>query len=324
MSDDREYLTEEEARHLWQRAAQLQAEAAARAEALGGGQEGDEESAETPAEAPGPSDGYPLTHVRAAALEAGIGPEFVDAALSEARAERLVPVDAAAKHPFARWILGHPDPTVTVHRLIRAAPRRVLDAMEAILPNDPFHLTLVDRRSDPLAGGVLTFEIQSQGMGAIGRGGFAADLRIKSDISKIHVTLTPTAGGSATALTVSGPVADAWPVSAGISMVLTAVGAGLGAAAGYAGVALLIPTLLTIGVITIVLAGLGGTAAGLTLSRAIDRYGQSKDHHALNTLASAVAAEAEGGWFAPSDLHAPESEGGASSQVAPPLEGDGH
>ncbi len=62
---DPEVLSEEEAARLWERAAQLQAEAAGRIEAP------------EVTDAAMASPGYALAHVRSAALEAGIASEFV-------------------------------------------------------------------------------------------------------------------------------------------------------------------------------------------------------------------------------------------------------
>ena len=79
-SPDPDTLSKEEADRVWGRAAQLQADAA-----------GDLQKASTvEADDQGtPSQGYALAHVRAAALEAGIADEFVEAALGNVRAERL-------------------------------------------------------------------------------------------------------------------------------------------------------------------------------------------------------------------------------------------
>lgn len=296
VSDDREYVTEQEARRLWQRAAQLQAEAAARAEALASGSDEHEGSPGATRAADPASDGYALTHVRNAALEAGIGPEFVDAAIADLRSERLVPAAGAEEHPLAWRILGKPDPTITIRRRVHAAPRGLLDAMEAILPHDPFNLTLLDRRGDPLKGGVLTFEIQSQGIAAIGRGGFAADLQMASDLTRIHIALVPAPDGASAELVVRGPVSAGWRVGAGLAAVLVAVGGGLCGSAAV-GLSTLLGPVAILAVVASVLACVAGGSAGLALSRAVYRYGQRKDEHALDTLASAVAAQAEGGWF---------------------------
>ena len=88
MESNPEFLNEEEAAQLWQRAAQLQAEAARRAEKAESDRAETEASGETADVAP--PEGYALTHVRSAALEVGIANEFVDAALADLRAGRAL------------------------------------------------------------------------------------------------------------------------------------------------------------------------------------------------------------------------------------------
>ncbi|MCG6958064.1 MAG: hypothetical protein LJF04_18905 [Gemmatimonadetes bacterium] len=120
MTEEREYLTEAEALRLWERAAQLQAEEARRSEALAISEtEGD-----LPGDASSRSDGYALTHVRTAALEAGIGEEFVEAALAEVHADRATRLAPPGKRRFSRWLLGNPSEALTVRRTIRASPHR--------------------------------------------------------------------------------------------------------------------------------------------------------------------------------------------------------
>ena len=104
MPRDPEFLNEEEAARLWQRAAQLQAEAAQKAEALA--EESESEKADVD-----PSEGYALTHVRSAALEVGIGGEFVDAALADLRAERAL-LEGKRGWRLARRILHHSPDTI--------------------------------------------------------------------------------------------------------------------------------------------------------------------------------------------------------------------
>ena len=107
MDSDPTFLSEEEAARLWQRAAQLQAEAARKAEELAQAADGAHESAPENKDVDAPG-GYALTHVRSAALEVGIGSEFMDAALADLRAEGALPEEAApdpmapprrARHP---------------------------------------------------------------------------------------------------------------------------------------------------------------------------------------------------------------------------------
>ena len=74
---DPDILSEEEAARLWERAAQLQAESTGETETP----DVQDARIHTP--------GYALTHVRSAALEAGIDSEYVETALAELRADRF-------------------------------------------------------------------------------------------------------------------------------------------------------------------------------------------------------------------------------------------
>ena len=192
---DPEFLNEEEAARLWQRAAQLQAESARRAEALAEEPQREQANVAPPA-------GYALSHVRSAASEVGIADEFVDAALADLRAERELPQGKRGR-TLAQWFLGDPPDTLTVRRVIEASAQDVLSAMEAIFPHEPYRLTLSDQRGDPLKGGVLVFDIQGsghrpwgwavQGVGAIFPEGLALEAKY-GGIKQVFVSLRLQAG----------------------------------------------------------------------------------------------------------------------------------
>ena len=119
MESDPEFLNEEEAAQLWQRAAQLQAEAARRAEKAES-ERAETEAAEGETADVAPPEGYALTHVRSAALEVGIANEFVDAALADLRAERALSQEKRGWR-LARWFLKDPPENQTARRVIEAA-----------------------------------------------------------------------------------------------------------------------------------------------------------------------------------------------------------
>ncbi|MDH5590884.1 MAG: hypothetical protein OEZ37_12620, partial [Gemmatimonadota bacterium] len=243
MTRDPAHLTEEEANRLWQRAAQLQAEAARRSEALAiteGTAELDEEMRT------GVPDGYALEHVRAAALEAGIGGTYVEEALADLLADRVATPRLRRSQRIARRMLGDPPPTVTARRVIRADAGEVLRAMEAVLPAAPYHLVLRDRHGDPAQGGAMVFDIPDAGFAGAGKGGFAGHASF-ADLRQVYVNLREVDAGTCE-LTVRGPVAWAYPLNAGFSLVFTGMGTGLGLAAG-SGVAALV--------------GAGGAALGI-------------------------------------------------------------
>lgn len=295
MSDPNETLTEDEARRLWQKAAQLQAEAARRAEALSAGSDaadgGDEEASSR-------ADGYALAHVRAAALEAGIGPEYVDAALADVRAERALSGGREApKRLVARWIMGSPPGEVTARRVVRASPTEVLSAMEETLPGEPYTLLLRERIGDPAAGGTLVFDIQGVGFTTYTPGSnFKGDATF-ADLRQVLVTLVPLPGEPPrTEVTVRSPVAWAVGINAALSGGLSVAGGVLGLGAGVAAATGLL-ALGPVGAgILAAVGGGGGWAASLAGFRKLHRYGLDRGTRALEGLLAAVSAKAEGGW----------------------------
>lgn len=294
MSLDPDTLSEKEALRLWQRAAQLQADAARRAEARAAGEEEGEPGTAVARRDP---DGYALAHVRAAALEAGISEEFVDAALAELRADRAAAGAAGTPHrPVSRWLLGGPEEAVVAHREIHATPEAVLSAMEEILPREPFHLTLRDRLGDPARGGILVFDIRGAGVSGISQPGFVGDASF-GDVRQVLASLTVHPGDPPrTTLTVSGPVAWAWRMNAAVSALFGTVGGGLGLGAGVA-LAALASFLGPLGAGAVVaVTGGAGAWGGLSGFRALYRYGFGRGSAALEALLAAVAARAQGGW----------------------------
>ncbi|MDP2957251.1 MAG: hypothetical protein Q8N53_12580 [Longimicrobiales bacterium] len=299
MTDDRETLSEAEALRLWQKAAELQAEAARRAEARAAGEADGEPGGDAPRRE---ADGYALVHVRAAAQEAGIGEEFVEAALAEIRSHRAVAAASGTpRRGLSRWVLGNPAEAVVARRDIRATPAAILAAMEEILPYEPYRLTLHDRQGDPARGGVLVFDIQGAGFTSTDKG-FTGEASF-SDLRQVLATLSARPGDpSFTTVTVSAPVAWAWRINAGLASLFTLLGGGLGLAAGMglgAGVLVLGPlgaALLT------GMAGAGAGVGALGGYRALYRYGLARGQSALEALLATVAAKAEGGWgIAPRD-----------------------
>ncbi len=146
MESDPNFLSEEEATRLWQRAAQLQAEAARGTERTES-EKSESELAESETEAGASPEGYALAQVRAAALEVGITAEFLNAALVDLHAERALP-DGSKQWRLTRWYFKDPPDHVTARRVIHASVPDVLSAMEALFPTDPYRLTLTDRRSN--------------------------------------------------------------------------------------------------------------------------------------------------------------------------------
>jgi len=292
MTEEKEFLTEAEARRLWERAAKLQAEEARRAEARAAS----DVEGELLGDAPSRPDGYALTHVRTAALEAGIGEQFVEAALAEVHADRATRLASPGKRRFSRWLLGNPTEALTARRVIRASPGEILQAMEHILPEEPYALTLRERLGDPESGGTLVFDIQGVGFTSHHTPGFKGDASF-ADMRQVYVTLASLPGASPrTEVTLRSPVAWAFRVNAGLSGGLSILAGGitllLSGAVG-SGLAFLGP----VGFALLVAAGgAAGGVGALTGMRAVYRYGLTRGTRALDTLLATVAAKAEGGW----------------------------
>ena len=161
-------LSEQEANAVWRRAAQLQAEAAARLEsmtreraALGPAGQAGQSSRVAAGDEP---TGFNLTAVQAAAEEAGISRQFVQIAMAELQADRgagrgLVSRGAEASR-MVRAFLGRHPRAITVSRIFNYSPKRVLAAMGAALQHPPAGLKLRETiGGHALHGGVLVFDI---------------------------------------------------------------------------------------------------------------------------------------------------------------------
>lgn len=159
-------LPTEQAHAVWQRAAQLQAEAATRVETLVRRDVGAER---TPLQAgaandPLPTSGLRVQDVAAAAVEAGISQQYVALALAELerapealqRANEVSP----RKQRLATRLFGTVERNVSVTRTFRAPPREALAAIGRTLQAHPFSLSLRDTLGGhPLDGGVLVFTL---------------------------------------------------------------------------------------------------------------------------------------------------------------------
>lgn len=159
-------LDSEHAMAVWRRAAELQAEAAARLEQrVRSNDTRALVAADSNAGAGGgavPTDAYRLRDVEAAAVEAGISQRYVALALDEIRAQGQGMVQPAEVSPFterlARRFLGTNQRTLSVSRVFRSPARAVLPALGRSLQASPWILSLKDTLGGhPLDGGVLVF-----------------------------------------------------------------------------------------------------------------------------------------------------------------------
>jgi len=169
-------LSSDEAMMVWRRSAELQAEAAARLESkmrtvtetrsMVALRESAPSDGAQPllAEADVPTDAYQLRDVEAAAAEAGISQKYVALALAELKSQpdalqRAQPT-SEFKERLATRLLGTSQRTLSVSRVIRRAPREVLQAVGRTLQTASFSLALRDTLGGhPLDGGVLVFKL---------------------------------------------------------------------------------------------------------------------------------------------------------------------
>jgi hypothetical protein len=145
-------LTEEEAQQIWRRAAEMQAVAAERAE--------QRRRAITAGTALA-LDGLAVADVLHAAVEAGIGEEFVEAAIAEMQNEGdLRPRPGSLMAKAADKLLDDPPYVLTATQEMHGSPEATFEAMQRVFPNAPFHLLLRDTRGAELfVDGVLVFEV---------------------------------------------------------------------------------------------------------------------------------------------------------------------
>lgn len=184
-------IPDERARQALRRAAELQAEAVSRLQ----------KSPHTPLslESGTSGDGFRRGDVEAAAVEAGIAPEYIRQALVEQEAlgehaEELAPWVEG----MGRRVLGSEVRTLQVSRVMDADPPRVLEAMRRIFPAHPYSLTLEDSiGGPPLEGGVLVFQVPRPLLtAATGYTPFSYATRTV-DLLQLHATLRAVPGAGA-------------------------------------------------------------------------------------------------------------------------------
>lgn len=165
-------ISSDDAMAVWRRAAELQAEAAARLEArIRSTQDTRSLVAASPASAdavdsgqPVPTDAYRVRDVEAAAAEAGISQRYVALAMAELQA---APNAMMMVQPVPAWkdrlhtrVFGTEQRSLSVSRVYRHPPRVVLQALGRTLQAAPWSLALRETLGGhPLDGGVLVFDL---------------------------------------------------------------------------------------------------------------------------------------------------------------------
>jgi len=149
-------LSEPEALAVWQRAAQLQAQAAHRMERT--------PTLQAPTaneQSSGESGSYRVRDVEAAAVEAGISRQYVALALAERRTQAsgdVVPVVSERLDRQFTSMLGTADRAISVSRVINASPKATLAALDTVFTGAPYKLKFNEAMNGhPLDGGILRF-----------------------------------------------------------------------------------------------------------------------------------------------------------------------
>ncbi len=151
-------LSEEEAMAIWQRAAQLQAEAAHRMER----NVSINRDQTTQQEAVGHERGYLARDVEASAVDAGISRQYVAIALAERQSQAAGAPVLVSEQEDRRLttFLGVTARSISVSRTITASPRATLEALGRVATAKPYHLSLESAvGGHPLDGGILRFRV---------------------------------------------------------------------------------------------------------------------------------------------------------------------
>lgn len=268
-------LSEEEARRIWQRAAELQARAA---DAAARG------ALPVPAER---TEGLAASEVTAAAVEAGISSEYVQLAFAELEAGRLEDVRDHGVQKLGRRLVGVPFDVVEAERVIVAAPADLHATLLRIFTAQPFGLVLTDTRgTTSFVDDVLVFDAEAP---TFSQTPFQSKLNF-GDVRRLFVMIRPVSGkDDESRIHVRAPferrrlnlflggVFTAVPGLAG-----TGIGLGIGAAIFTAGAG---------AVVTPIAVGLLGAFAGAQGFRALYRFGVRQVQRALEQLLGTLAAD---------------------------------
>ena len=287
-------LTEAEAMAIWQRAAQLQAEAAHRMERTVTLQKQAPAGADPGANAP--TGAFLAREVEAAAVEAGISRQYVAIALAERQGAGGAPVVVSDEEDRrVTTMLGVTQRGVSVSRLIPATPKATLEALGRIASAPPFHMAVEEVvGGHPLDGGILRFRIANAMQVAMQMhaSGMIAALPYRAsqvDLEIVNVTLAArgTPDRPQTEVVISGDLregqrknvrASGWMMG-GIGGTL-GVGAGVAAAIGFGSTVLAaFPALV---------AGAGAAAASFGIYRWSYRRALAGLEHELQVLLKAV------------------------------------
>jgi eukaryotic-like serine/threonine-protein kinase len=326
-----ELLSERDAAAVWQRAAQLQAEAARRMEknlTLG--------SAPRATSPTSPIDAYNLRDVEAAAVEAGISRQFVAIALAERTATAtpggaaLAPLDERDERRMTA-LFGTDDRSISASRTIRASPKVALQVVGRVFTAAPYHLTVREVvNGHPLDGGILRFDVPNlykamsdgrvTGTGYMGSGALIYRCG-QLEIATLNVTLKArgNAANPECEVVISGDLRDGfrkqrralgWTVAGTSTGIL---GGALPLAAKIIG-SLAFAVTPALGIAA--LAGVGATYGYRAITRGALRKGREALAQALEALQKNLDSQALFGELPPPQMPPPRNSGDDAALIA--------
>ena len=224
------FLSEEQARRLWERAAELQAEAAQKKEEEARREEGAQgrllrgvEEGEV---------GYSLANIRQAGLEVGIQEDFLDLALAE---EAILELEGGSKSNFwdrtAQRFLGESHPALEIRRRFAFPSNLVWPALEEHITSDPHTLELLEVwGEDPVKGSIAIFEAPYtyEDRGSLQFWSTVAEVR------RYMVQVAPEGEGGCSVV-IRAPLRRSRRVNLAVGGVLSGIGGALGGGAGLLG-----------------------------------------------------------------------------------------
>lgn len=262
-------LTEEEARRILRRAADLQLQAADSAA---------RETLPLPVER---KEGLTPADVTSAAVEAGIAVEHVQQALAELEVEPDLPGHGKGLQRYGSIVVGKPFDAIEAERTIPGDPAEVYASLQRIFLAPPFHLVLSDSiGADPLVDGVLVFDVERSGFSSTQ---FQTRLYM-GDVSRLYVTLRAAPGGCR--VHIRAPL-EKRRLNVFLSSLFTTVAGGAGFAIG-AGIAAAAVPVIAVPIATGALFASGG-AFGF---RGIYRSCVRNARRALDQLLGSLTADA--------------------------------
>jgi hypothetical protein len=270
MSESQRHVSEEQARRLWERAAELQAEAAARREEEARQEEGAKK------DSPGLLSGevheagaYSLTHVRQAGVEAGIPPEFFNLALAE---EAILEMEGGSgERDFDRVMqrfLGDGRRALEVRKQYAFPTRDVWASLEKTVCAEPYGLDLLDVREEQAGTGMMAI-LESYSHASDGS---LAHMLNNAGTRRLLVRVTPVKEKDGSEVLIRVPLRSSRRSIGGFGLGVVGVAGliggakGLGVAAGLAGAGAL-------GTLPLALLLAGGGLAGFAGVGGLTRYG---------------------------------------------------